>query len=297
MLPYRTTIKEDEKLEAFYKFVRDKVAEYCIDYLNDPDKKDEFKVLNIMEAIECIATQDEMDTLKRFYVHVDEPHYPVESWNSSGKSKRIVHVNESTPINEIVSSVAIKGLEDSKGQKTDRLDEDTDCLVLPEGTIEAVSLPHKHPSWLKVIDREYSLEIICDGKPARENYTWTKAGRITCGDKKIGILALVGGWSDAEIFYTKDPRDVHDITTAMFDRFLYCEDPDCDTYDTQRESFDNEIDRDLMHITRAYSKYDLLKGLDLTGVDISKITSIQIKKGKMLIKLRNKASKTFKLAA
>jgi len=83
----------------------------------------------------------------------------------------------------------------------------------------------------------------------------------------------------------------------MFDRFLYCEDPDCDTYNTQRESFDNEIDRDLMHVTGAYSKYDLLKGLDLAGVDISKITSIQIKKGKMLIKLRNKASKTVKLAA
>ena len=297
VLPYRTTIKEDEKLEAFDRFVRDKVAAYCIDYLNDPNKTDEFKVLNIMEAMECITTQDEMDMLKRFYVHVDEPHYPVESWNSSSKSKRIVHVNESYPISEIVSSVTIKSLEDSKGQKTDRLEEDTDCLVLPEGTIEAVSLTRKHPSWLKVIDKEYSLEIICDGKSARENYTWTKAGKITCGDKKIGILALVGGWSDAEIFYTKEPMDVHDITTAMFDRFLYCEDPDCDTYDTQRESFDNEIDRDLMHVNGAYSKFDLLKGLDLTGVDISKITSIQIKKGKMLIKLRNKASKTIKLAA
>ena len=83
----------------------------------------------------------------------------------------------------------------------------------------------------------------------------------------------------------------------MFDRFLYCEDPECDTYDTQRESFDNEIDRDLMHVTGAYSKYDLLKGLDLAGVDISKITGIQIRKGKMLIRLRNKASKTVKLAA
>jgi hypothetical protein len=297
VLPYRTTIKEDEKLEAFYKFVRDKAAEYCIDYLNDREKNDEFKVLNIMDAMECIATQNEMDMLKRFYVHVDEPHYPVESWNSSSKSKRIIHANESSPINEIVSSVAIKGLEDRKGQKTGRSDEDTDCLVLPEGTIEAVSLPRKHPSWLKVIDWEYPLEIICDGKPARENYTWTKAGKITCGDKKIDILALVGGWSDAEIFYTKDPRDVHDITTAMFDRFLYCEDPDCDTYDTQRESFDNETDRDLMHVTGAYSKYDLLKGLDLAGVDISKITIIQIKKGKMLIKLKNKESKAVKLAA
>ncbi len=148
-----------------------------------------------------------------------------------------------------------------------------------------------------MIDREYSIEIICDGKPARENYTWTKADRITCGDKKIDILALVGGWSDAEIFYAKDPRDVHDITTAMFDRFLYCDDAECDTYDTQRESFDDEIGRDLMHITGAYSKYDLLKGLDLTGVDISKITGIQIRKGKMLIRLRNKASKTVKLAA
>lgn len=297
VLPYRTTIREDEKLEAFYKFVRNKVAAYCIDYLNDFEKTDEFKVLNIMEAMECIATQEEMDMLKRFYVHVDEPHYPVESWNSSSKSKRIVHLNESSLTNEIVSSVTIKGLEDAKEQKTGRSDEDTDCLVLPEGTIEAVSLPHKYPSWLKVIDREYSLEIICDGKPARENYTWTKAGRITCGDKKIDILALVGGWSDAEIFYTKDPRDVHEITTAMFDRFLYCEDPECDTYDTQRESFDKEIDRDLMHVIGAYSKYDLLKGLNLTGVDISKITSIQIQKGKMFIRLRNKASKTVKLAA
>jgi len=52
-----------------------------------------------------------------------------------------------------------------------------------------------------------------------------------------------------------------------------------------------------MHATGAYSKYDLLKGFDLAGVDISKITGIQIKKGKMLIKLRNKESRTIKLAA
>ena len=93
------------------------MAEYCIDYLNDPEKTDEFKVFNIMEAMECIATQDEMDTLKRFYIHVDEPHYPVESWNSSSKSKRIVHWNESSPINEIVSSVAIKGWRIAKGKR------------------------------------------------------------------------------------------------------------------------------------------------------------------------------------
>ena len=297
VLPYRTTIKEDEKLEALYKFVRNKMAEYCIDYLNDPEKTDEFKVLNIMEAMECIATQDEMDMLKRFYVHVDEPHYPVESWNSSSKSKRIVHINDSSPINEVVSSITIKGLEDRNGQKTDKSDEDTDCLVLPEGTIEAVSLSRKHPSWLKVVDREFALEIICGGKPARENYTWTKASKIICGEKKIDILALVGGWSDAEIFYTNDPKDVHDITTAIFDRFLYCDDSECDTYDTQRRYFDEEIDRDLMHVTGTYSKYDLLKGFDLAGVDISKITGIEIKKGKMLIKLRNKESKTIKLAA
>ena len=74
-----------------------------------------------MEAMECIATQDEMDMLKRFYVRVDEPHYPVESWNSNCKSKRIVHVNESSLINEIVSSVTVKGLEDGNGQKTDKV--------------------------------------------------------------------------------------------------------------------------------------------------------------------------------
>jgi len=297
VLPYRTTIKEDEKLDAFYKFVRDKVAQYCIEYINDTEKDDEYKVLNIMEAMGCIATQDEMDMLNRFYVHVDEPHYRVESWNSSSKSKRMVYMNESSPINEIVSSVTIKDSEEWKGQKSDRSEEDTDCLVLPEGTIEAVCLPRKHPHWLKVTDREYALEIICEGEPVRENYTWRKVSRISCGDKRINILSLVGGWSDAEMFYTKDPGDIHDITTAIFDGFLYCEDPDCDTYDTQRESFDNEINRDLMRVTGAYSRYDLLKGFDLAGLDISKITSIQIRKGRMLIKLRNKESKTVKLAA
>lgn len=297
VLPYRTTIREDEKLDAFYKFVRDKVAAYCIEYINDTEKTDEFKTLNIMEAMGCIAAQNEMDMLKRFYVHVDEPHYPVESWNSYSKSRRIVHLNESSPVNEIVSSITIKGLEDPNWKKADRHVEDVDSLVLPEGTIEAVSLTRKHPSWLEVTDRQYSLEIICEGKPARENYTWSKAGRISCGDKEIGILAIAGGWSDAGIFYTKDPGDIHDIATGIFDGFLYCDDSECDSYDTQRESFDKEIDRDLMHVTGSYSKYDLLKGLDLAGVDISKITSIQIKKGKMLIKLRNKESKTVKLAA
>jgi hypothetical protein len=297
VLPYRTAIKEDEKLEAFYGFVRDKVAAYCIDYLNDPEKTDEFRVLNIMEAMECIATQGEMDMLRRFYVRVDEPHYPVESWNSNCKSKRIVHMNEASLKNEIVSSVTVKCLEDSNGQITDKVYKDTESLVLPEGTIEAISLPRKHPSWLKVIDRELSLEVVCDGQPARENYTWTKAGRITCGDKKIDVLALVGGWSDAEIFYTKNPGDVYDITTPIFDRFLYCDDFECDTYDTQREYFDKEIERDLMHVTGSYSKYDLLKGLDLAGLDISKITSIRISKDKMLISLGKKGSKTLKLAA
>jgi hypothetical protein len=297
VLPYRTTIKEDEMLEAFYKFIRNKMAEYCIDYINDPEKTEEFKVLNVMEAMECIATQDEMDMLKRFYVHVDDPHYPVESWNSSSMSKRIVHINDSSPINEVVSSITIKGLDGRDGQKTDKVDADTDSLVLPEGTIEASSLSRKHPSWLKVVDREFPLEVICDGKPARENYTWTKASEIMCGDKKIEILSLVGGWSDAEIFYTKDPKDIFDITTAIFDGFLYCEDSECDTYDTQRQYFDDEIDRDLMHVTGTYSKYDLLKGFDLAGVDISKITGIEIRKGKMLIKLKNKESKTIKLAA
>ncbi len=117
VLPYRTTIKEDGKLEAFYRFVRNKVAGYCIDYINDPEKNDEITDLKIMETMESIATQDEMDMLKRFYVHVDEPHYPVEFWNSHSKSKRIIHMNESSPVNEIVSSVAIKGLEDAKDKR------------------------------------------------------------------------------------------------------------------------------------------------------------------------------------
>ena len=291
VLPYRTSVREDEKLAAFCNFVRKAVVEYCTGQINDRAVGDEDALVGLMETMGSLATQDELDCLNRYFVKIGQPYF----WADYGVTfNKVVSRVDPPLVNEIVKEIVLTGL--SKKPFHVGFSDSPDDLVVPEGLFISAEKPGKSPSWLNTKDREYTIEIA--GEQAQsQNYRWIKAAEIKCEGKDLAVLATVEGSCCGTIIYANSPEAVYEIEDAIFQAHILVEDFDVDTPDTQRDYFARELAEDIMKVTGAFRKRDLLSGISIIGVNASDVRSIVFRKASAVIKLVNGGTKTIKLAA
>jgi hypothetical protein len=274
VLPYRTDVKSDEKLAELYDFIRKKVVEYCIRWINNMKNGDEKKLVNLMDIMSSIGLQDELNRLDRFYYRTVEPYHeeePSRFYGAATSSRIIVKRGDPVPCSENVN-LAIRREESDRSR--DAQGEDTDDLVLPAGAIVEIHANPKKPDWLVIQEREMVIHVTTK-KQHDGFFTWRDSD-ITCEGKNIPCLGLVRGYWDGEIYYRGDPRGFDDIEAAVFSMRIYSEDGD--TYDTQLDEYRKLCGADVARITGSFSTESLFGEIaQAAGMKTYEIGSVVVK--------------------
>lgn len=281
VLPYRNSIQEDEKLQEFYEFIKKEVLKYCISYVSNGKNTDENSLKQKFKILKAIASQEELDSLDRFYVINSEPYHPEDHYNSNSftvvvrKGEKIISEDIRLFIN---------------GKKEDCSDD----IFLPEGIITSVEAPERKPNWLEVKKKTYKINIRHSPKKKYKGYFhWSKA-KITCEKEAVNVVGIVQGDGEGEIFYADTAHDSDDIMNSVFENKIYYEDGD--SADSQRYYFDEELKKDIQNVVKEYHLYDLLNGFCGAGLKIDSIKSILIRKNRIEVMI-GKKKRIFKLAA
>lgn len=284
VLPIRKAIKEDDKLAALHKFVVAALVKHSIAFINDPAQTNLCDLDTRMAIVSQFGTQAELDSLNRFMVSFEEPHY--DHGNVLRRSV-IIAQGEPVPVSECVRSVSI-------GQREVGRDHLDWGLVLPPATIVGVSSRERRPSWLVIPEKACDIVVtpLVNHETGRLTYDWTHAS-ISCEGKDIPCLAVMNGWGDGQFFYGKTPHDVYDIVEAVFTRHIRSDDIDSDRWETQSEEFSQEIDHDICLITGKYNKSDLLAGFRAAGIKIEDILGMKVTRKALALQLRG--GKTIKI--
>jgi hypothetical protein len=269
-------------------------VQYCSEEINKhaiDNNAGEHRIISLMNTMSRIATAEELAMLNKFYVTISEPYYNTDYDGDSQNIDKIVGPADGPFYNEIAEVVLCSG------QEREELGDAEDDLVLPEGTIKSVTYHENAPAWLKDIveDKEVDIEIRHD--PAGTfsyNYWWNKAEIVS--EKDIKILTLENSGYETRIYYKTTAQDIDYIQSAVFAMKKYSDEGD--QWSTQEEYFDNEIREDVSKITGRFNLCDLFNGLDVTGVNISKIRSITVVADKTItVTTEDGAQKVLKIAA
>ncbi len=291
VLPYRHTVKTDEKMDNLLRFVRDITAKHCVKQVNKTKGKSgasdcDHPALPYMRFLEAFGTQEELNSLSKFYCKIAEPHFQ-PNWDITDVIK-IVNKDDRPLMNE---KLVIKGLDGEV---------DYEDVFLAEGLITEACLPFNKPDWLTVSEKECVVEVIPDDKPSHEGFfRWHKAEIKS--DKDISTIGVVKGWNGGDIYYSGDPDDFHNIADGMFAKRFFSQDYDSDTWESQRESFDESVRADLMKLKDSYPLETLLSGLSLINIRPDGVATINIdrRKKSMTVKTKKKgktATKTISIA-
>lgn len=252
--------------------------------LSLPDNKrntDEQSLVQKFKILEAIASQEELDSLDRFYVEKFEPYHPVDYYNCN-EVDAIVRKGEKIVSEDIRLFINGKEEDCSEG------------IFLPEGIITSAEAPERKPNWLAVKKKIYKLSIRHSPKKAYTGYfCWSKAN-ITCEKEAVNVVGIVQGDSDGEIFYADTARDFDDIVDSVFENRVYYEDGD--SADSQRYYFDEEIKKDIANVVKEYRLHALLDGFCAAGIKTGSIKSILVHKNKVEVMIGRK-KKILKLAA
>lgn len=289
VLPYRTTIKADDKLEEFCQFIRAKIVNYCIATINSYKEDSLYHMECLAGVMSRIATTEELSELNKFYITVNEPHYNTDPYGDSELQVLIVNKNDNCLVNEQIR--VFKCVGDSKEEV------DPANVVLPPGTVKSIELElpdNRYPTWLKekIVDKTYNIEIHYD--PAKKfvnNYEWYKAD-IRCKNKEIDVLSLATDYGDVTIFYSKTPESFYNISDAVLAKIF---NEDGDTWGTQEYEFNEAISSDMKKLTKSYNIYDLFGGFESVGIPPEEIKTIKIEDRKVLITLKKGGEQILKL--
>jgi len=292
VLPYRTDIKRDEKLIELYDFIRKKVVEYCIRWINNEKNGEEKKLVNLMDTMSSVGLQDELNRLNRFYYRTVEPYHEEEPFGFScaGSSRKvIVKKGEPIPRSENVKILIDREKSD---QSRDVEGEDDADLVLPAGAIVEIHANPKRPDWLVVEDREVVIRV--SSKKQHDGFFTWRDSDIACNGKNIPCLGFVRGYWDGEIYYRGDPRSFDDIEAAVFSMRIYSEDGD--TYDTQLDEYRRLCGDDVARITGSYSTDSLFAEIaQAAGMKIGDIGVVTVKGKTATVRSKRGKKATFKL--
>jgi len=280
VLPYRTSIKHDEKAEKFLEFVRKEVAGWCIEQIGafgeqpNPDLKE---IVYIMRLAGELLSPEALDCLDLFFVEVVDPYYTESTDSDEVVQYRLVRKGEGPFVSERLSLTI-----------DDRLvwDDEESILdgpkpVLPPWTITRIDLPVKRPSWLQKEERWAPVRVTALDT-SHYDYTWHKSA-IECEGKDIAVVSMVERWAEGNIYYKSTPEDFLSVEDAVFDTKIYNDEGD--TYDTQRDSFSRLVAGDIMNITGRYPLSDLLDGIRVTGIRPHEVQAINISLSERVMKV------------
>jgi len=284
VLPYRQSIKKDEKFEEFHEFVRRTAVKHLLSRLKD-EQDNPSRTVSILRALERFAFQKELDALDRFYVIQREPHHdPYYSYGSvENREKEVLVLRDPSPV-LVSEKLVLEGLEEED-------------VLLPRDAVKSLTLPENHPSWLpgKITEKEVRIKVLED-KNAKVfsgiDLHWVKA-KIE-GIEGPKVLAL--DCSNPTVYYENlDDVFEDDFLDLVFENFMYNEDGD--QFDTQRDDFFKYVREDFMTLTGKYDLHDLLSGLWLARISPSGVRSIEIDKeaGKMVIVTNRGEEKTLRI--
>lgn len=288
VLPYRQTIKQDEKFDAFWKFIRNVVVEHTTRCINGAEIKDESRLKAHMENMERLGTQEELDRLERFYFVKFEPHHDGE--NVFTRSIRIIGKEDIPPVDE---ELVLEGLEDFF--KKESFDHDHEDVFLPEGTIKSVNLPERRPGWLKTRTVKRTIRISAEpGSLYSGRFNWVKASIEADCSAPVKLIAVISDSYSGYIFYSDTPADVYDVIDPVFDNRVYSDEGD--QWDSQRCYFEEELQNDIMSITGAYRLHKLLDGLLVAGITPEGVLSIEVNRaGKTMIVRTEKGAREVRI--
>jgi hypothetical protein len=271
VLPYRTSIKHDEKAERFLEFVRKDAAGWCVEQISafgEQPNRDLKEMVHIMRLAADLLSPEALGGLDLFFIEVVDPYYTESTDSDEVIQYRLVRKGEGPFVSERLSLTVNGNLV---------WDEEESVLdgskpILPPWTVTRIDLPVKRPSWLQKEERWVPVRVTALDTN-RYDYTWHTSS-IECEGKEILVVSMVERWAEGDIYYKDTPEEFLSVEDAVFDMKIHCDDGD--TYDTQRDSFSRLVAGDIMNITGRYPLSDLLDGIRVTGICPHEVQAISI---------------------
>ncbi len=280
VLPYRTSIKHDEKADKFLEFVRKEVAGWCIEQIRafgEQTNQDLKEMVRVMRLAGELLSTEALDGLDLFFVEVVDPYYTESTDSDEVVQHRLVRKGEGPFVSERLSLT----IDDRLVWDDEESILDGSKPVLPSWTITRIDLPVKRPSWLQKEERWAPVRVTALDTN-QYDYTWHKSA-IECAGKEIAVVSMVERWAEGDIYYKNTPEDFLSVEDAVFDMKIYNDEGD--TYDTQRDSFSMLIAREIMNIMGKYPLSDLLGGINVAGIRPHEVQTIDISLSERVMKV------------
>jgi hypothetical protein len=290
VLPYRTSIKCDEKGRRFLEFVRKEAAAWCMEQISafgEQSNRDLKEMVHIMRLAGELLCPEALNGLDLFFVEVVDPYHTESTDSEEVVQYRLVRKGEGPFVSERLLLTVDKKLV---------WDEEESVLdgskpILPPWTITRIDLPGKRPSWLQKEERWVPVQVT-SRDTVRYDYTWHKSS-IDCEGKEIAVVSTVERWAEGDIYYANGPEDFLSVEDAVFDMKIYSDEGD--TYDTQWDSFSQFIGREIMSVTGKYPLSDLLGGIRVTGIHPHEVQAIDIDLGERVMKVTKTNGETLSI--
>ena len=286
LLPTREGIVDDDRYRGFLEWLKKQVVEYCIELINsDSDGGQTI----YQETVQNIGSREDLNRLQKFNIEMTDSHYSEDPVYESTWRETVTRKNGGTTVfSRSVSFVKVKWPDG----KTERLvvgDETSDFIHLPRRTVCSVAVNvEKIPDWIKIVHRRPFLTVEAekvDHMPPlswRNNAVWIK-GKIELIDgkerKNLKAAILFHEETDTEyFFYAESPEDIYEVYVSYFNAHRYSDDGDLyDTYDTQLQFFEEDIEKSIRKLSNRVNIRDLLD--EIAGIlDISptEVKSIRV---------------------
>jgi len=242
VLPYRNEIQENDKYEAFLKFVHAEVENYCVERINAVDwKKEEVEIC-------CRALRGRpaaINRTRRWFVEWEEPYVQAGYGESCLRAgDEVVEQGRTLTQKKLVLQIGSK-----------KVDLDDLSVQLPAGLVKQVSRPY--PSWLKPKEEKVVIHIAPRRNKDLHGLTLHECKIQVDGKAMKGMaIAVSEGWAEPDI-YTVRASDAWTIAGQVFTAFLYRDDGD--TWDTQEWEYENTLGELVAAFDKRVSVKDLFK--------------------------------------
>jgi len=261
VLPYRESVKLDEKLTRLREHLREHAIKTCLGGLGDRTLETR-ELRELSKLLAGIAPQEALDRAERFVVDTENPLDQEDYWDPGIES--MVVEKKSPAVIEILPDIDFPGLD-----ADDMVAVGLDCmLVMGKSSV---------PGWLKVQQRPYRIETV----PVMEKKVdgWIDRRFVQAKILRDGkeIEAAFGN-EDTIVFSTYSA--LYDLERHIFNRWFYYDDGD--TYDTQWYEFERTFDRQIHDIRGFLPRAETISSLgEVLGKDLQGVTAIHIRKDKL----------------
>jgi len=278
VLPYRTAIKKDNKMNDMIEFIRQYKVKKIFENLNNNNNSQDEKI-RLYRLAEDVMTQAQIDSLPEWYLKVNDHN----DWHKNYTRYILIRKGDVPPVS--VTKLEIKG--DNEHPEFYDVITENDITV-------TVCVPKRRPHWLTIKEEKIVVNVNnVKEQPAGLEFTWKKTTRIAVGDREVYVVATVNEYGDITVYYKESPRDIMKIYDNIFNN-ICCEDED---YDTQEECFQKRVSEDIQCLTGLFKKADILRGFYGAGISPYDILSLSLEGNTIRLSLRGGTKRVLSLAA